>query len=242
MRPRCIVAEWYTVFSFKLAGQKLLSMPRIQAAADFIGRHPTVGPWLWVASLQYYLVQIVAASAWHTAYSIRSNFISDLGNTACRPSFGGVYVCSPLHNLMNVSFVVLGTTISLGAVFMCRRLRSGPASLIGFGLIAVSGINTVAVGLFPENSVAVVHSINATMGLICINAGVAALYYSFKTSKAMSIYSLASGTVGLTALLFFGLHIYFGIGKGDMERIADYLPTLWLIVCGIFMLKGTAKS
>jgi hypothetical protein len=59
-----------------------------------------------VAALQYAVVQIVVAAAWHhPPYSWLSNYISDLGNTACGPfkvpHGTPAYVCSPLHSAMN---------------------------------------------------------------------------------------------------------------------------------------------
>ena len=53
---------------------------------------------------------------WPRPYNISRNTISDLGNTACG-TWKGRYVCSPLHDLMNGSFIALGITMLLGALF-----------------------------------------------------------------------------------------------------------------------------
>jgi len=47
---------------------------------------PVAGGAIWIlATLQYAIVQVIVASAWHhPAYSWLNNYISDLGNTACR--------------------------------------------------------------------------------------------------------------------------------------------------------------
>src|SRR3954451_20887194 len=61
-----------------------------------------------LATVQYAVAQIVAASAWNPPYDWMKNFISDPGNTACGPfSVHGpaTYVCSPLHAVMNGSFI-----------------------------------------------------------------------------------------------------------------------------------------
>ena len=61
------------------------------------------------ACLQYYVVQLIVALAWRVPYSWNGNTISDLGNTMCG-KYGSRVVCSPLHGIMNVSFVALGVT------------------------------------------------------------------------------------------------------------------------------------
>src|SRR4051794_14748904 len=70
----------------------------------FVDRYALVGPIVWQLSVQYFLVQVVVASAWKSSYSWRLNAISDLGATSCG-QFDGRYMCSPLHALMNTSFI-----------------------------------------------------------------------------------------------------------------------------------------
>ena len=51
--------------------------------AVFTDKYPLLGPLVWVLSVQYFLVQLIVAAAWHPPYSWAHNLISDLGNTAC---------------------------------------------------------------------------------------------------------------------------------------------------------------
>ncbi len=78
----------------------------------------TVGAFCWLSSAQFFIAQAWVALAWTTPFSLLQNFISDLGSTACGLSNSGthLYVCSPRHALMNLSFVVLGLTIFVGGV------------------------------------------------------------------------------------------------------------------------------
>ena len=71
-----------------------------------------MGALCWALTVAYLLVQPVVAAAWPTPYDLSSNSISDLGVTACGDlrQFGDrvVYVCSPLHALMNTVLFVVG--------------------------------------------------------------------------------------------------------------------------------------
>ena len=83
----------------------------------------------WAVGVVHYAVaQIVAAAAWTRPYSLKNNYISDLGNTACGmfhvPHGTPYYVCSPSHGLMNVSFVVFGGADDCPARSCCSG--SGP--------------------------------------------------------------------------------------------------------------------
>src|ERR1700722_19315337 len=85
---------------------------------------PRLGPIFYAAGVQYFVVQLLVALRWSPPYSISRNTISDLGNTACG-SWNGRYVCSPLHDLMNLSFIVLGITMLLGSVLSSRGYGNG---------------------------------------------------------------------------------------------------------------------
>ena len=86
-----------------------------------------VGPVLWVSSIQYFIVQLIVISAWTVPHSWANNFISDLGNTECG-MYAGLAVCSPLHLLMNISFVVFGLTMAIGAVLLRKSFERSTLS------------------------------------------------------------------------------------------------------------------
>src|SRR4051812_21773515 len=116
--------------------------------AAFNDKYPMIGPLVWVLSAQYFLIQIIVASAWSLAYSWKFNVISDLGNTACG-QYAGRYVCSPDHALMNASFILLGITMAAGSLLIYQEFKESRASLVGFSLMALAGFGTMLVGLFP---------------------------------------------------------------------------------------------
>jgi hypothetical membrane protein len=73
-----------------------------------------------VATLQYAIAQIVAASAWDPPYDWAKNYISDLGNTGCgmfaMPHATPQYICSSLNVVMNASFILSGLLIIAGTL------------------------------------------------------------------------------------------------------------------------------
>lgn len=204
------------------------------AIRSFIEKYPFVGPAFWIVSIQYYISQFVVAAAWVRPYSYLHNTISDLGNTAC-----GVYdnrsVCSPLHSLMNASFITLGITMIIGGLLIYQEFKRTEASLIGFGSMIIAGIGTLIVGLFPENSIGVLHQFGALLPFLVGNAGMVVLGTTLDIPKWLRYYTIISGSVSLVALFFFSFHIYLGIGVGGMERLIAHPQTIWLIVFGAYI-------
>src|SRR5580704_160043 len=87
-----------------------------------LNRETMLGGALWILTIVFLVGQVIAASAWKgpPAYSVLNDAISDLGVTACGTvSIAGTpgYYCSPLHDVMNASFVLTGVFITLGVYF-----------------------------------------------------------------------------------------------------------------------------
>jgi len=192
-----------------------------QMVKTFTDRYPFVGPIFWMLSIQYYLVQLIVALVWSPPYSLSANTISDLGNTACG-GYGLRLVCSPLHSLMNASFIILGLAMVIGAELIFQEFKDSLGSLVGFAAMAAAGIGTLLVGLFPENSVGSLHFLGALLALLVGNLGLVVLGVFLDIPRALRIYTLASGFISLVALELFATHSYLGLGLGGMERLAAY--------------------
>lgn len=197
-----------------------------------------LGAALWVCSLQYYLLQAIAASYWSNifGFSWRQNTISDLGNTACGP-YGDRLVCSPLHSLMNASFIVLGLTMMFGAWLLSAPRKASQVIQFGFAAMALAGIGTILVGLFPENTISTLHIVGAALPFVFGNLSMLVLGINLrKLPHALRIYTIGSGIVGLLALLLFLGHAFLGVQLGGMERLIAYPQSLWMIVFGCYLL------
>jgi hypothetical membrane protein len=197
--------------------------------------HLLLGAIVWMLSIQYFITQFLVAKGWAQPYSILHNTISDLGNTVCGP-YRGSFVCSPYHGWMNVSFVALGLSMSLGSLLLYRHYTTGRVSALGFGLLSLAGLGTVLVGVFPENTVSALHIIGAALPFLLGNLALVLLGYTLQLPKVLRYYTICSGVVALAALTLFFTHTYLGIGIGGMERITAYPQTVWLVVFGAYSL------
>jgi hypothetical membrane protein len=204
---------------------------RIQTFHD---RYPLVGPTFWLISLQYFITQIVVAAAWPRPYSWSHNAISDLGNTACG-NFHDRYACSPLHNWMNASFIVLGATMIAGSLLIYQEFRKNRATAAGFSFMALAGLGTILVGLFPENAGHGLHRIGALLPFLLGNIALILFAAELNLPPRLRLYTLLSGIVALIAAPLLYTGHYLGLGLGGMERLVAYPQTIWLIVFGIYM-------
>lgn len=198
-----------------------------------------LGPILWISSLQYFIIQIVVANASATPFSWQKNPISDLGNTACA-EYSARFVCSPQHDLMNFSFLLLGLTMVFGSVLIAQQYSKKQRA--GFYLLMLAGFGTILVGMFPENTIAGVHTLGAALPFLFGNIALIILGLHLKLPRVLQVYTLASGLIALTALVFYLSHIYFGLSQGGVERLVAYPQTIWMIVFGVFLLRKNSAA
>lgn len=213
-----------------------------QRVVEFTDRYPFVGPIVWMLSTQYFFVQFFVAGAWPRAYDWAVNLISDLGNTECG-QYAARYVCSPEHGVMNASFIILGASMAIGSLLIYQMFERSRGSLVGFGLMGLSGIGTVLVGVFPENSVPLMHGIGAFFALVVGNVSLLVLAASLvKVRSGFRYYTAISGTLSLIAFGLFESDVTFGLGRGGMERLVSYPQTIWLILLGLYMTSVRVRS
>jgi hypothetical membrane protein len=201
-----------------------------------------------VGAVQYAVVQLVAAAAWSRPYSLKNNYISDLGNTACGmfhvPHGTPYYVCSPDHGAMNASFVIFGVLTIAGAVLLRRIWPAGHLTRWALVLWVLSGLGKIIVGLVPENTHIGLHLLGA---LNVPLASVAILLLSLairRTSHTISFIGIVVAVVGLVGSVlstggeFAGSSLYLGLGVGGAERLASYPGTLWMLMIGVIAMFG----
>lgn len=221
-----------------MATQKILNAPpdgkMMQRVKTFTRHHPYIGPAIWIYGIQYFIVQLVVAAAWNSPFSLLTNPISDLGNTACG-MYDDRYVCSPLHDWMNASFILFGLTVTIGSVLLYYGFRKNIRSYIGFSLMALAGIGTMLVGIFPENGIGALHTLGALLPFLLGNLSLIVLGLSLEMPRWFKYYTVISGVVGLVALIFLVFQNYLGSGPGGLERVVAYPQTIWMITFGVYV-------
>jgi hypothetical membrane protein len=205
-----------------------------------------VGAILWAFCLQYFAAEAVSIQGWKGPYSLSANYISDLGAVRCGAQAPGLTdmtqtLCSPLHALMNASFLLQGLLIVGGAALVWRSFPAGKLWAIALLLIAAAGIGAFVVGLAPEDVSPKVHFLGAVENFLCCNVGMATMGVAMlcwrPAARAMGLIAFAAGALGLLGFGFLATRLYLGLGAGGMERVTAYPFPLWLAGMGILLLQ-----
>ena len=201
----------------------------------------------WVVAAQFFIAQIVVATAWLRPFSLKTDYISDLGNTVCAVTLANSEraVCSPWHLAMNVSFMVLGITMIIGAWLTRDAFKSGWVRTLAAVLFTLAGIGVFIVGVYPENTNNARHVLGA--GLNFVSGNIALIVFGLALAqrpahRSLMRFSVFAGVLGMLATLLFVSGNYLGIGLGGMERVAAYPMTVWQIVAGIAFLRGESTG
>jgi len=206
------------------------------------------GALAWVIAVQFFVTQGIVATAWTRQFSLKTDYISDLGNTVCGayPAGSAHLVCSPWHLAMNTSFMVLGITMILGALLTRAAFPSGWVRALAVLLFALAGVGVFVVGVYPENTDNARHVLGA--GLNFVAGNIAMIVYGLALAQRPGVhasrgrFSLFTGTLGMVATLLFVSGRFAGIGLGGMERVAAYPMTVWQIVMGVALLRDGQRK
>jgi hypothetical membrane protein len=197
-----------------------------------------LGALAWMLALQFFVAQIVVASAWTGPFSLTTRMISDLGNTSCGSARTAKPAdrCSPWHAVMNASFVVVGITMAAGALLTRRGFRNGwPASLAVL-LFVAAGLGVLVVGLYPENEDPTRHVIGAAVNFVSGNAALILFGLLLPASfpdRWLRWLSVTFGIAGLLATILIASRHDLGLGPGTIERVAAYTISSWQVVAGL---------
>jgi hypothetical membrane protein len=191
------------------------------------------GALLWICCLQFFLAERLTSHVWWLPYSYSRNYISDLGALHCHS-----LICSPRHALMNGSFVLQGLLIALGAMLSWSAFRG--LAKIGLGLLLISGLGVLLVGLVPEDSNTSLHTAGAAAHFLAGGLGIgvigaSSLLRRWKESIGWISLLVALVVLGATALAGGSDASTWQLlgGIGTIERIAAYGIILWLVTAGI---------
>ncbi|HKU30291.1 MAG TPA: hypothetical protein VJQ60_07370 [Arthrobacter sp.] len=219
---------------------------------DLASTRSAIGSWAHLSVVQYFVAESAVIDAWGgpEPYSRRTGFISDLGALKC-----GIYehrdVCSPLHLLMDASFVVQGLGMLFGALLLTSTLlsiaarpgvriqpgaayrRSWSAAVVIRILTAISGLGTVIVGLVPEDLGSPLHLTGALMFFIGGAFALLVLGVLWLPHTTVSWFILVCGSVSFVALVAGGLTRMAIPEPGTLERLMAYPLTIGFSAAGL---------
>jgi len=189
------------------------------------------GALIAVGVLQFVVANAVV-QARYSGYSLLTNYISDLGNTST----------SPLHDVFNISIIVLGILTLIGILLAWGGFPRGGARVVGLFLLLVAGVAAIMVGVFPENVNPTVHDFVSLM--VFLPGGVALVVLSFGM-KEMTLwngyraFTLLLGLLMLAALAYYAPTQSFSTtwDPGLIERLIVYPILLWGFVAGIHLMR-----
>jgi hypothetical membrane protein len=203
-----------------------------------------VGPWLWLLCFQFFVAEQIARLGWPGPYSMARDYISDLGSAR-----------SPLHWVMNGSFMLQGLLIFFGAVLARRYFPARLVYQVALLLLAVAGVGVLVVGLIPEDTDLRWHLLGASANFLGGNLGMILLGLVMirrsvclaRGERGNSWVPFVAGSVGLLATLALGFRgtpswDALGWNTGTVERLAAYPLPLWLTWTGWLMLTGRLEK
>ena len=196
-----------------------------------------LGALLWVGCLQFFVAEQVTSRAWRMPYSFVRDYISDLGVIHC----GGI-LCSPLHAVMNGSFVLQGILIGLGALLLWRRFNR--MGRFGLGFLVVCGAGVLLVGFVPEDGnkslhfwAAAAHFLGGGIGIgLVALSKLARAGLRTRGTRIGGWLSLLVGCAVLASTVLLGelgsLPPLLSRSPGVIERVAAYGITVWMLTSG----------
>jgi hypothetical membrane protein len=175
----------------------------------------------WLLTLQFFVVETIAALRVDGPYSRVDDVISDLGTAA-----------SPAAALMNASFV-LQSALILGGALLLRPALGTAAGQAATALLGAAAAGVLLVGVFPSDGNSTMHAIGAVLYLLGGGLGLIALAYALRPrSEAVGTGLALLGLLGTAMTVFFFTGVTAYLGEGGTERVAAYVLPLALAVAG----------
>lgn len=226
----------------------------VKAVSQLASTRSLVGAWAKVSILQFFLAEAAVIAGWAgpRPYSRRLNVISDLGARSCG-TYDGRAVCSPLHVLMNLSFIIQGLAMIVGAVLLSTALfriaaRPVPPTVVKRPvwafltrvLVGLSGMGVTVVGLVPEDVNQRLHYAGAVVFFVSGGLSLLALWWSWRRLRLISWFLLLCGVLSLVSTVFFAL--VPGLERGTLERLMAYPITIGLSLVGVTVARGVGQA
>lgn len=187
------------------------------------------------------VVNIAAATRWHNpGYSIRRNFISSLSTTECLNQ-AGKFVCSPWHLTVDITWVVVGVLIALGAYLLRSVFPQSRQAHAGLWLLGANGIGLAVVGANPDNLRPVLHSTGGAVGGIGGVLGLLFLGLALRRDSFWRCFGYTAIPLAILSGVSAPLMSVSTNWVGLFESLLVYPVTWWMTAAGIHFLLNADK-
>jgi hypothetical membrane protein len=181
---------------------------------------------LLFTGIAIFIIGLNIAEQLYPDYSASLNYVSDLGAT-CHST--NCETIQPSAMIFNSSIFLAGIFVAVAAYLIHSEFNS---RVFSFSL-ALSGIGTMCVGIFPESA----GHIHALAALIAFTFGGLSAITAFAFLRPLFSYvSVLFGVMALIALALLILHIDMGLGPGGIERLVIYPILIWAIGFGGYLM------
>lgn len=197
-----------------------------------------LGAFCWLVTAEFFLTQFIAQSGW-PEYSLAALDISMLGLVSCAADSP----CSPLHAVFNMGIILHGVLVLLGIWLTTNSWPQGRWRVPSLCLLALGGIGSMLVGIFPLDVHLTMHMAGAFLALCVACFGFAGVGLVVRaTNPWFAVYCWLTGVVTLSAFLLYVLGQDLSVGRGTLERLAAWPQTLWYMITGALLLGGRLRS
>jgi hypothetical membrane protein len=172
----------------------------------------TIAGTLLFAAMVIFIMGLNVAEQLYPGYSVSSNYISDLGAT-CRGS--DCQIVQPSAMIFDSSVILAGLLTLISAHF----IRRGFGTRILPFFLALSGIGSICVGIFPEYT-GYPHYLAAFLAFAF--GGLSVIGACPFVLAPLRYISAFLGIISLLSFALFFLNQDIGLGIGGMERMIAY--------------------
>jgi len=181
---------------------------------------------LLFTGIAVFIIGLNIAEQLYPNYSVSLNCVSDLGAT-CHGTI--CKTIQPSAMIFNSTIFLAGIFVSIAAYLIRIEFNSRAFAIS----LALSGIGTMCVGIFPESA----GHIHVLAALVAFAFGGLSAITAFAFLRPLFSYiSVLLGLMALIALALIILDEDIGLGAGGMERLVIYPILIWALGFGGYLM------